>query len=240
MNNVINTLNNLIMKKTILFVSTLFATTFLFCNVLMAGSKSFEGIITFKISYPESKFNESQQAMLPKMLTISIKEAKARTEIKTQMGDQIEITDYKDKSKITLMDIMGQKYAIQMTNAEIDKENAKEPAATVSVTNETKVIAGYTCKKAIVTVNDDGVKSTYEVYYTNELGTKAANFDNPIYKDIDGVMLEFSMKTPQFTMVFSATAVEKKSISIKEFEIPAEYKVITKEELQSKFGGMGQ
>ncbi|MCX6251162.1 MAG: DUF4412 domain-containing protein [Bacteroidetes bacterium] len=228
------------MKKTILFVSTLFATTFLFCNVLMAGSKSFEGIITFKISYPESKFNESQQAMLPKMLTISIKEAKARTEIKTQMGDQIEITDYKDKSKITLMDIMGQKYAIQMTNAEIDKENAKEPAATVSVTNETKVIAGYTCKKAIVTVNDDGVKSTYEVYYTNELGTKAANFDNPIYKDIDGVMLEFSMKTPQFTMVFSATAVEKKSISIKEFEIPAEYKVITKEELQSKFGGMGQ
>jgi len=228
------------MKKTIYFLSALIATICLISGTLMAGPKSFEGIVTFKISYPESKFNESQQAMLPKMLTVSIKDTRSKTEIKTQMGDQVEITDYRDKTKVTLMDIMGQKYAMKMTNEEIAKENAKEPAATVALSNETKVVAGYTCKKAIVTMNDDGVKSTYEVYYTSELGPKAANFDNPIYKDIDGVMLEFSMKTPQFTMQFSATSVEKKSISSKEFEIPAEYKVITKEELKSKFGGMGQ
>jgi len=48
------------------------------------------------------------------------------------------------------------------------------------------------------------------------------------------------MKTPQFTMVFSATAVEKKSLSGKEFEIPSDFTIITKEELKSKFGGMGQ
>ena len=229
------------MKKSILFLFSLIAGIALFSGTLMAGGpKNFEGIITFKISYPGNKLNESQEAMLPKMLTVSIKDTKSKTEIKTQMGDQVEITDYKDKSKVTLMDIMGQKYAIKMTNEQIEKENAKEPAATVTLSNETKVVAGYTCKKAIVAVNDDGVKSTYDVYYTNELGTKATNFDNPMYKDIDGVMLEFSMKNPQFTMEFTATSVEKKSISPKEFEIPAEYKVVTKEELQSKFGGMGQ
>jgi GLPGLI family protein len=227
------------MKKSTLLFIPLLAALWIYSGTLSAG-KPFEGIVTFKISYPDSKFNESQQDVLPKMLTVAIKDTKSKTEIKTQMGAQIEIMDYKDKNKVTLMDIMGQKYAIKMTNEQIEKENSKEPPATVALTNETKVIAGYTCKKAIVTVNDDGVKSTYVVYYTSELGPKAANFDNPIYKDIDGVMLEFSMKNPQFTMEFTATSVEKKSVSAKEFEIPVEYKVITKEELQSKFGGMGQ
>jgi len=31
--------------------------------------------------------------------------------------------------------------------------------------------------------------------------------------------------------------VEKKSVSAKEFEVPADFKPITKEELQNKFGG---
>jgi hypothetical protein len=202
-----------------------------------AGNKPFEGIITFKITYPDNKFSESQQAMLPKMMTITIKGDKSKSEIKTAGGNQVEISDYTAKTKVALLDMMGQKYAVKSTAEEIQKENAKEPAGTVQETSETKVIAGYTCKKAIVTVNDDGVKTTYEVYYSGELGPKAANFDNPTYKDIDGVMLEFSMKTPQFTMVFTASDVEKKSVSAKEFEVPADFKPITKEELQNKFGG---
>jgi len=50
--------------------------------------------------------------------------------------------------------------------------------------------------------------------------------------------MEFSMIQPQFTMKYSAISVEKKKVSDKEFEIPAEYIVTTKEELQSKLGGM--
>jgi GLPGLI family protein len=228
------------MKRTICLSISTFIILVLASTGLMAGGKSFEGIITYKISYPDNKFTESQQAMFPTMLTVSIKGSNSKTEIKTQMGDQIEITDYVAKTKVALIDMMGQKYAVRSTAEEIEKENAKEPPATVEITSETKVIAGYTCKKAIVTVNDDGVVSKYNVYFTNELGPKAANFDNPLYKDIDGVMLEFSMKTPQFTMVFSATSVEKKNLTAKEFEVPSDFTVITKEELKTKFGGMGQ
>lgn len=226
-------------RKTYILILVFFA-LFLSSTGIMAAGKSFEGIITYKISYPGNKFTESQQGMFPKMLTVTIKGSNSKTEIKTQMGDQVEITDYMTKTKVALIDMMGQKYAVKSTSEEIEKENAKEPIPTVEVTSETKVIAGYTCKKAVVTVNDDGVVAKYDVFFTNELGPKAANFDNPLYKDIDGVMMEFSMKTPQFTMVFSATAVEKKSLSGKEFEIPSDFTVITKEELKSKFGGMGQ
>lgn len=205
-------------------------------RTLFAG-KPFEGVITYKITYPDSKFTESQLAMFPKVLTISIKPPKAKTEINTSMGNQVEIIDYTTKSKVGLLNMMGQKYAIRQTYDEIMKENAGEPAATVTLTPDTKTIAGFVCKKATVTVDDDGEKTVYEVFYTNELGSAVANFDNPVYKDIDGVLLEFSQKTPQFSMKFTATDVSRKSVSSKEFEIPSDYTVTTKEELKSKFGG---
>ena len=59
-----------------------------------------------------------------------------------------------------------------------------------------------------------------------------------LYKDINGALMEFTQKTPQFSMKFSVSTIEKKSVSAKDFEIPEDYKITTKEELKSKFGGM--
>lgn len=206
-------------------------------SLFAGGGKPFEGIISYKITFPDSKFTEAQLAMFPKLVIVSIKGTKSRTEISSSMGNQVSITDYADKTKIALFDIMGQKYAVKSTAAEIEKENSKESNVKVALTEETKEIAGYKCKKAVVTSEEDGVKNSYDIYYTNELGGKGTNFDNPLYKDIDGVLMEFIMKAPQFSMKFTASSVEKKSISAKDFEIPADYKLTTEEELKSKFGG---
>jgi hypothetical protein len=226
------------MKK--LFSSLLLATlvAIIFPVLVIAGDKTFEGVITYKISYPDSKFTESQMAMFPKQMSVMIKGSKSKTEMITGMGNQTEINDYTEKSKVSLLDMMGQKYAIKETAADIQKEMEKEPPATVEVTNETKTIAGYLSKKAIVTTNQDGEKTVYEVWFTEELGSKDVNFADPIYKDINGVLMEFLMKTPQITMKFTVSSVEKKNVAAKEFEIPSDYKLTTKEELKSKFGGM--
>jgi hypothetical protein len=175
--------------------------------------------------------------MFPKMMTVSVKGSKARTEMNVGGGVVIEILDYVSKTKIALINMMGQKYAIKETAEEIEKDNAGQPKGVVTLTNETKNIAGYTCKKAIVTTDEDGVKTTFEVWFTDEIGGKDANFDNPVYKDINGVMLEFTSKTPQANMKFTATSVEKKAVSPKDFEIPADYTLTTQAELKSKFGG---
>jgi hypothetical protein len=227
------------MKKNI-FVPVLMAwiVTLLPFTVFAGGGKPFEGVITYKIAYPDSKFTEAQLNMFPKLVTISIKGNKSRMEMNTMGSLQVSIVDYIEKVKIVLIDMMGQKYAIKSSAEDIEKENAKQPKGSVELTNETKVIAGYTCKKAIVTTVDDGVKTTFEVFYTTELGGKGLNFDDPVYKDIDGVLMEFTSPTPQkFSMKFTATSVEKKSINSKDFEIPVDYKLTTEEELKSKFGG---
>jgi len=225
------------MKQIEYFRITIMSVLLVMVVSTFAGPKPFEGIITFKIAYPDNKFSESQMAMFPKVMTITIKGDKTKSEIQTPMGAQIEITNYSDKSKVALINMMGQKYAIPETTEEIKEEMSKEPTPEVQITTETKTIAGYTCKKAIVTVNENGSITTYDVWFSEDFGSVNPNFDNSIYKDINGVLLEFSMITPQFTMVFSAISVEKKSISSKEFEVPADYSITTKEELQSKMGG---
>ncbi len=222
------------MKSTLTFILL-----FLVSAALVAG-KPFEGVITYKISYPDAKLSEAQLNMFPKVMTVSIKGSKARTETNVGGGTEVEILDYATKSKIALIDMMGQKYAIKQTTEEIAKENAGQPKGTVSVTGETKNIAGYNCKKAVVTTDEDGVKTTFEVWFTDELGGKDANFDDPIYKDVPGVMMEFVMKTPQINMKLSVTSVEKKTIAAKDYEIPADYTLTTQEELKSKFGGGGE
>ncbi|MFZ4522847.1 MAG: hypothetical protein ACOYNC_14155 [Bacteroidales bacterium] len=227
------------MRKVILAAGILMFA--ILCNIHPAVSgKPFEGVITFKITYPDSKFSESQMAMFPKVFTVSIKGSKSRTDMQAGGGNMVEITDYKNKTKVKLYDIMGQKYAVKQTTEQIEKEIAESGTSTLELSTETKVIAGMTCKKANVTVNNDGVKNTYEVFYSNELGSKIANFDNPVFKDIDGVLLEFLVKEMSVSMKFTATSIEKKGLPEKDFEVPSNYTLTTDDELKSKFGGGNQ
>ena len=134
------------------------------------------------------------------------------------------------------MDMMGQKFAMTMSTEEIEAQNADVPDVDVEVTNETKEIAGYTCKKAIVKTKGDN-PGEHIVYFTDELGSGTMNYNNPMFKDIDGVMLEYSSADEGMKMMFSAIKVEKKKVSDKDFEIPEGYKVMTMDEFSNMFGG---
>jgi GLPGLI family protein len=224
------------MKKIILKSILSFILLFLISASLFAG-KPFEGVITYKISYPDNKYSEAQLNLFPKVMTVSIKGSKARTEVNIGGGATVEILDCAAKTKITLIDMMGQKFAIKQTAEEIEKDNAQLQKGTVNITNETKNIAGYNCKKANVTTEEDGIKTTFEAWFTDEIGGKDANFDKPVYQEIPGVMLEFVLTTPQINMKLDASSIEKKAVSSKDFEIPADYTLTTQEELKSKFGG---
>ena len=224
------------MKK-ILFAFSFVLSVVLVSSFNAAAGSPFEGVITYKITYPDNKLSESQMAMYPKVATASIKGSKSRTDLQMSGMTTVYITDYMAKTKVALINMMGQKYAIKQTAAEIEKELEKEVIPTIQLTSETKLIAGYTCKKAVITVADGQSKGIYEVYYTNELGSKMVNFDNPLYKEIDGTLMEFSMKAQMGSMKFTATSVEKKNLSAKDFEVPSDYTLTTLEELKSKFGG---
>jgi GLPGLI family protein len=198
-------------------------------------AKEFKGVITYKITIEGSQVTDEMKTMMPKTMVMTVKGNKARSEMVMSMGKTVSISDGDNKTAITLMDMMGQKIAIQSNYEDIMKDMADSPEAKVEVTGETKEIAGYVCKKAIVTVPEEDMEII--VYYTEELGSSALNFDNPQFKDINGVMLEFEMPNEAFSMHFTAVTVEKKNVDDSEFSIPDGYQVKTKDEMKSMFGG---
>jgi GLPGLI family protein len=221
------------MKKNLNF-SWLLVTIFALFS-FQTFAKEFKGVITYKITVEGSGVTDDMKSMMPKTMVMTIKGNKSRSEMVMSMGKTVSITDGDSKTTTTLMDMMGQKIAIQSTTEEIMKDIADAPDVKVEVTSETKDILGYVCKKAIITSAEEEMEII--VYFTEELGTKDLNFDNPQFKDINGVMLEFEMPNEMMTMHFTAVSVEKKNVEDSEFAIPEGYQIKTKEELKGMFGG---
>lgn len=221
------------MKKN-LTLNLLLFTIFALCS-FQTFAKEFKGVITYKITVEGSGVTDEMKNMMPKTMTMTIMGNKAKSEMIMSMGKTISITDGDTKETVTLMDMMGQKIAIKSNYEEIKAEMAKSPEMKVEITSETKDILGYTCKKAVVTNPEDDTEIF--VYYTEELGSSALNFDNPQFKDINGALLEFEIPNEQFTMKFTAVSVEKKNVDAGEFSIPDGYQIKTKEEMQGMFGG---
>jgi len=227
------------MKKTAAYFFMILSIGLVIPQFIHAGGGKFEGVITYTITFPNSSLPAEQLAMFPKNSTLSVKGTSTRTESASAMGNMIAITNYDKKFTVTLLDMMGKKLAIRKTLDEINRDLDKDPKPAIQVTDETKDIAGYKCRKAIITVEKNGKKISFDIWYTNELGGRETNFGNPLYQDIDGMLMEFTFQERTLTMKYSVSKVEKKEIPDSMFEIPADYKLTTTEELKSMFGGGG-
>jgi GLPGLI family protein len=103
----------------------------------------------------------------------------------------------------------------------------------VMLVDDTKQIAGFNCKKAIVSF-PDSLKSPYEVFYTDEINIKNPNKANP-YKDINGVLMQFIIRIDKMQLLLTASKYDSTSISDEAFKVPENYKRISKDKLKLLF-----
>jgi len=206
---------------------------------VFAGDKEFSGTIVYNITYPEGSIDPQMAAMMPKTMKVKIRDVNSRMEMNMGMGSTITLFNSETKTGATLMDMMGQKMAMKITPEYLEKEIAESPQITVINVDETKEIAGYECKKAIVKIKEkkSDKETEVSVYYTDKLGSGGINYNNPMFKDIQGVMLEYTVKEGNIEMTFTAVSVEKGKIADSEFEIPEGYQVMSAAEFKSMFGG---
>lgn len=199
-----------------------------------------EGKVTTKISYPDLEDQPGIVAMLPKNVVSYYKNGKTRIEQDGAMGTKtIVLVDDKKKESVAFMDLMGQKYQIVSKEDDIKKDNSRDLEATVTVTSETKTIAGHTCKKATLKYKD-GEES--EIWFAPELTKGASSSWNQKFKGIDGMIMEFSMtKQSQMgpmTMKMTVTEISKEKVDDNKFKAPdGDYKKTTPEDLAKSFGG---
>jgi len=217
----------------------LFVVIFFAYSVNAQKTKAFQGTITYDITYTGANITPAEKAQLPVTSTVTVKDCKTKTEMVTGPVTQAAITDGATKSEIVLIDYMGTKYALKLSTAEISEGMAKATMPKVTLTPDTKVIAGFTCKKAILTtVQEDSSITKDTIYYTEEIGCSDLNFSST-FKDIPGAILEYTEYIAQIeaTSVYKAKEVKKSKISDNIFLIPSDYQEVTKEEFKKAFGG---
>ena len=178
------------------------------------------------------------------------------------------------KMTTTIFEIMGNKQGFYSSdNDQIDmakridsmmKQRAKTDttmkprprsvnfANSVEYLNETKKIAGYNCKKALIITDKLVAKDTVAVWYTPDIkfsnlsatggtsgfgniaGSAANSFDK-----IDGFVMMYERDMPRGRkMEVKVTKIETdKEIADKEFEIPKDVEIKSMKEMQAQSGG---
>lgn len=219
------------MKKHLLLFSLILA------GIFSVSAQNFEGKITYEIEYNDLPDEIAPyESMLPKENTVILKGTKSRLDM-NQMGAEISmIADSEKEEAVQLMNIMGKKVAIKHSTQ--NEEEKEEFTPEVKQTNETKVIAGFKCKKAIVIItNEDGESVETEVFYTNDIQKPAKA--NLKVVGVDGFLMQFTVNQNGLSMTMTVTEVSKEKIDEAVFEIPSDYEEMTMEEFQKEMGAMG-
>lgn len=200
-------------------------------------SKNTEGKITYEITL-DGEVEGMMAAMLPSEIVMKFKGTKCRTEMATAMAENITLSDQKDPNAgLILLDVMGSKYAMKVDPAKVEEQKKNLPEFEVISSTETKEIAGYKCKKAIMK-NKSNNEETY-IYYSEELPYLENSLTSQ-FKNISGMPLEFNTKLNGITMTIRAKSIEKIKIADTEFVASTEYKLVTEEELMKELsGGVG-
>jgi hypothetical protein len=232
------------MKKTFLFLGLAFILGF---NHDVSAQKKetkkdskniTEGIIIYDLKLEGGEELGMMAAMLPTELTVKFKGSKSRSEFATGMSETVAITDSKDdKAAVALIDMMGNKYAMKIDPAKLAEQKAAMPIYDVMETKEKKVIAGYTCNKAILV--NQATKEEVTVFYAPEIPF-AENSFNAEFKKINGMPMEYVAKMSNFKMTVTVREVKKDKVDDTAFVIPTEYKVVTQAELMKELGAGGE
>ncbi|MCB0739013.1 MAG: DUF4412 domain-containing protein [Bacteroidetes bacterium] len=189
-------------------------------------AQNFEGTAVFKITYDLPDEMKGHEGMLPSEYLFQIKNEKSRMEASSMMGKTVVLNDNAAKTSVVLMEMMGQKMKMTLDLSEVDKKVGESTnGVKIQYVDGTKVIAGYTCKKAKVEVAGEGEEKNQDLifYYTDEIAP-IKNMQGFEGLSLKGMPLEFSIHNKQgIKMLVTATNIEKKSIDDSVFDIPEGY-----------------
>lgn len=201
-----------------------------------AQNKLTEGKVFYDISYPELSGDAKRfEAMLPKDATVYFKNGKSRVEMPNAAGKITTIADTGMNDVIILMNLQGKKFAMKKTAEDIKKAQVdlagvgNAPIITVTKSDETKLIAGYTCKKATIHLKYGETTLNNICWYTDKL-PKIMNGTDTNYEAIEGFMMEYTITQDGITKTLKVRQVFDEKVGDVLFQIPASYRFVKSDE----------
>lgn len=160
-------------------------------------------------------------AMGDMKLIIYYKNGKSLTDMHSAMYSMKSLVT--DTGTVILVNAMGQKYFFK-TPALGNISGSDSAALDVTYVDETKEIAGYTCKKALVKVpskmSEDNDTAVF--WYTDKLPVIAMGKEAAIFKGLKGMPLEYEMTSAQMKLKLTAQSVSTGNIPESTFQLSTE------------------
>jgi hypothetical protein len=193
-----------------------------------SAQKKFRGILTTQYSY--TGMDAATMAQLPKIKTVMIYDNLIKEITDYGMAQMAQILNGDTKTVTLLIDQGAEKKYIKLSTEETKELAEKVTDVKINYFDETKSIAGYTCKKAIVNYkNEDGAILADTVFYSEELGGEALNFGSK-FEGLKGFPVEYKVREGELTISITVSEVKKGKVKDTDFLIPSEYVEMTPEE----------
>lgn len=190
-----------------------------------------EGVIEYEAQVVDK--SHPMAGLAPSSMSMFFKKNLYCSEMSTMgMFNSKFVANPSNKTFTTMVKILNEKNACIEYEKDI-KADIEGNKLEFKETSETKVIAGYKCKKVIATKANDPTDK-FEVYYTDELDVKSANYSTP-YEGLKGIVMKFRLKKFGMEMEFTATSVRKEEVADNMFDLPGFYKIISKQEMDEFF-----
>jgi GLPGLI family protein len=151
--------------------------------------------------------------------TLYIKGKMSRIDIIGNNYKQSVIYNNETEIAVILKEIGAEKYMSIFSADEWKKENKQFEGIVVTLTNETKTILGYECKKAVARLKDG---SYYNIYYALAI-IPSAN-ENPYqFKDIPGFIMQYETYSNKNSsrITYTATIINFNPVPASRFQIPS-------------------
>jgi hypothetical protein len=189
----------------VIFLST--AVILTSCHKNQSGPAITSGKIDYKITYLNTDLDKKTRNILPTKMKLIFNQKEAANQIDGFMGmyKLNAFTDFNTRKCSTILKVFDKHYLFKGGREEqMCCFNTMEDMV-IHETSETKMIAGFNCKKAIITFpsSDD----TILIYYTDEIKLKHPNVTNP-YQKVKGVLMEFELTLLYLKMRFEAEKFE--------------------------------
>jgi GLPGLI family protein len=227
-----------VLKQKIIFKYTLpiivFSVLLASCDSKLFDKRISEGVIEYEITYPNMPEDNHMADFMPDLMITKFKKDQYTNQISAGMGmfQSSFVSSSKDYSLKSIVKLFNKKYTTEMGEDDLPLLYESYPSFTLTLLPDTKTVAGYSCKKALVIFTEVQYPSVY-IYYTDQIHIHDPNWSLP-YDTIDGVMLDYAMERYGLLMRFKAIEVREDDIDNSEFEAPEEYEKITPVEMKKQ------
>ncbi len=190
-------------------------------SILLAGKAPAqrvmtEGTVTYNLSVNGSTVQEATNVFNGATLTVYVKGTQALQELKSSVLNQSTVYDGKNASAVILKQAGDQKFIINLDSLNWKHYNRRYEGITFNYSEETKDIAGFTCKKAVARLNDG---TELIVYYATGLTTFVKGYDYQ-FKNLPGLALQYEVQNGQVKVTYTADKVYFNPVPAFKFDIP--------------------